>query len=67
MLAMLDRALNAAAHSEPVRVIGASVAAISISYAGIMESLRFLCLVLTIAYTAIKIAQALKSRDEEDD
>ena len=49
-----------AATPDPLKVFVGSLGALTISYSGVMDFLRLLLLVLTIAYTAIKLVDALR-------
>jgi hypothetical protein len=56
-----------AAHSstpEPLKVFAGSLGALTVSYTGVMDALRLILLVLTIAYTAVKLANAWRDRDK---
>jgi hypothetical protein len=57
-----------AAHSapEPLKVFAGSLGALTVSYSGVMDFLRLLLLVVTIAYTAVKLVNALARRDRDD-
>ena len=56
-----------AATPEPLKVFAGSIGALTVSYSGVMDFLRLLLLVLTIAYTAIKLVYALRHRHRHDD
>jgi len=43
---------------EPLKVFTGAIGAMTLSYAGVMDALRLILLVLTIAYTAVKLANA---------
>lgn len=62
-------ALRAAQAStpEPLKVFTGVLGALTVSYTGVMDFLRLILLVLTIAYTAIKLANAWRGRDHDSD
>jgi hypothetical protein len=52
---------------EPLKVFAGTIGALTFSYAGVMDFLRFILLVVTIAYTAVKLRNALRrDRDNRD-
>ena len=53
--------------AEVTKVYTASIAAIGISYTGIVETLKLILLILTIAYTAVKLWKVVKGRKTEED
>ena len=49
-----------AATPEPLKVLVGSIGALTVSYSGVMDFLRLLLLVLTIAYSGIKLVDVLR-------
>ncbi len=65
---MLDFVRHAQEHTpEPVKVYGAAVGALGVSYAGALDALRATLLILSITYTAIKIYKAIKGHKSDTD
>lgn len=57
-------AQNAASHDQP-KVLGGAIAALAVSYTGMMDALRAAALIVYVVYMLVKIAQRLRHKDTD--
>ncbi len=62
----MHETIHAVIHDQ-ARVLSLAIGALVVSYTGIMDALRAILLVVSIAYTTLKLFQAIKKKTSEDE